>query len=73
MGTPVIKQPVTHVIYDFDGLLVDTEPLYTLANSRCLEAHGKEFTMDIKSGESSDSRMILTCQQLMIYLIFLFE
>uniref|UniRef100_A0A7I4Y5F8 HAD hydrolase, family IA, variant 3 n=1 Tax=Haemonchus contortus TaxID=6289 RepID=A0A7I4Y5F8_HAECO len=47
---PSAKPPVTHVIFDFDGLLVDTEPCYTLANQAMLKKYGKEFTMELKGG-----------------------
>ena len=43
-----MPEPVTHVIFDFDGLLVDTETAYTKANSELLKKYGKEFTMDLK-------------------------
>ncbi|EPB75963.1 hypothetical protein ANCCEY_04938 [Ancylostoma ceylanicum] len=35
---------VTHVIFDFDGLLVDTESCYAIANQRLLQKFGREFT-----------------------------
>lgn len=43
-----MPEPVSHVIFDFDGLLVDTESAYTKANSECLKEFGHEFTMDLK-------------------------
>ena len=36
METPKIKA----IIFDCDGLLLDTEPLYTLASQKVLENHG---------------------------------
>lgn len=39
---------ITHIIFDFDGLLVDTEHLYTKASQMMLDKFGLEFTMDIK-------------------------
>ncbi|GMR56170.1 hypothetical protein PMAYCL1PPCAC_26365 [Pristionchus mayeri] len=41
--------PVTHVIFDFDGLLVDTEICYTEALSRMLKPFGRQFTMEKKA------------------------
>uniref|UniRef100_A0A914WLG1 pseudouridine 5'-phosphatase n=1 Tax=Plectus sambesii TaxID=2011161 RepID=A0A914WLG1_9BILA len=40
--------PVTHVIFDLDGLLLDTEPLYTIANNQILAKYGKEFSWELK-------------------------
>ena len=40
--------PVTHVIFDMDGLLINTEDLYTRALSKFCRNYGKEFTMEIK-------------------------
>lgn len=40
--------PPTHVIFDLDGTLVDSEPLYTLASERVLARFGKVFDLGIK-------------------------
>jgi HAD superfamily hydrolase (TIGR01509 family) len=37
------------VIFDLDGTLLDTEPLYTLAISELARAFGKEYTWALKS------------------------
>ncbi|ETN77027.1 hypothetical protein RB195_020862 [Necator americanus] len=42
------KPAVTHIIFDFDGLLVDTEPCYTIANKAILGKYGHEFTTEMK-------------------------
>ena len=41
--------PVTHVIFDMDGLLINTEELYTLVTQEVLDDFDAEFTFDIKA------------------------
>ena len=40
--------PASALIFDLDGTLLDTEPLYTLATQRVFDEYGKDFTLEFK-------------------------
>jgi len=42
------REMIKAVIFDMDGLMVDTEPLYSKAMSQVAEKRGKSFTLEIK-------------------------
>jgi pseudouridine-5'-monophosphatase len=41
-------EPVTHVIFDLDGLLIDTERCYTVATNTVANRYGKSFEWEHK-------------------------
>ncbi|XP_015785512.1 pseudouridine-5'-phosphatase [Tetranychus urticae] len=48
MASSTSFKPVTHVIFDLDGLLLDTETLYFKAINQVVSKFGKEYTPEIK-------------------------
>ena len=47
--TEVTFSPVSHVIFDFDGLLMDTESVYMKATQSVAEPYGRTFDWEHKS------------------------
>ncbi|MFT7687754.1 MAG: pseudouridine-5'-monophosphatase [Candidatus Azotimanducaceae bacterium] len=44
---PLLDKPLS-LIFDMDGTLLDTEPLYTVASQKILDPFGVEFTLALK-------------------------
>lgn len=42
---------ITHVIFDFDGVLLDTETIFYKANLHCFQHYGLQYTREIKQGQ----------------------
>src|SRR5690349_14800655 len=45
----VAPRSITHVVYDMDGLLLDTEPFYTEVTQRIVNRYGHTFDWSLKS------------------------
>jgi pseudouridine-5'-monophosphatase len=43
-----LKSPIRAVLFDLDGVLLDTEPLYSQATQAVLNAYGKRFEWSLK-------------------------
>uniref|UniRef100_A0AC35TIR3 Pseudouridine-5'-monophosphatase n=1 Tax=Rhabditophanes sp. KR3021 TaxID=114890 RepID=A0AC35TIR3_9BILA len=56
----LFRPKITHVIFDLDGTLIDSETIYTLANVEALEKNGvdgKLFTIDVKMGMTGKTQI----------------
>ena len=45
----MINKKITHVLFDMDGVLLDTEPLYTLAYNNIVRPYGEIYGWDVKA------------------------
>ena len=41
------KPKITHVIFDLDGLLLDSEGIYTRVNEEIMQGYGEKYTMEL--------------------------
>ncbi|MFK8186156.1 MAG: HAD-IA family hydrolase [Phormidesmis sp.] len=55
---------ITHLIFDFDGLLLDTEPIYCRVNEIIARRYGKEFTTEIH--RKIMGRQAVDCAQILV-------
>ncbi|MGC1308527.1 MAG: HAD-IA family hydrolase [Phormidesmis sp.] len=55
---------ITHLIYDFDGLLLDTEPIYCRVNELIAQRYGKVFTRS--HHRKIMGRQALDCAQILV-------
>jgi len=44
------RRKVEYVLFDMDGLMIDSERIYTIATNEVLGKYGKEMTWDMKAG-----------------------
>ncbi len=55
---------ITHLIYDFDGLLLDTEPIYCRVNEMIAQRYGKTFTPALH--RKIMGRQAIDCAQILV-------
>ncbi len=55
---------ITHLIYDFDGLLLDTEPIYCRVNEMIASRYGKTFTREMH--RKIMGRQAIDCAEILV-------
>ncbi|KZT40757.1 HAD-like protein [Sistotremastrum suecicum HHB10207 ss-3] len=50
MSSQSLIAPIDYVLFDMDGLLIDSERIYTEVTNQILARYGKEMTWEIKAG-----------------------
>ena len=55
---------ITHLIYDFDGLLLDTEPIYCQVNEIIASRYGKTFTREMH--RKIMGRRAIACAEILV-------
>ncbi|MGB5915527.1 MAG: HAD-IA family hydrolase [Phormidesmis sp.] len=55
---------ITHLIYDFDGLLLDTEPIYCRVNEIIASRYGKTFTLELH--RKIMGRQAMACAEILV-------
>jgi len=55
---------ITHLIYDFDGLLLDTEPIYCRVNEIIASRYGKTFTPELH--RKIMGRQAMACAEILV-------
>jgi beta-phosphoglucomutase-like phosphatase (HAD superfamily) len=48
VSTVILERPASCVIFDMDGVLLDTEPIYTQATEALASRYGKRYTWEVK-------------------------
>ncbi|XP_076435825.1 pseudouridine-5'-phosphatase-like [Babylonia areolata] len=51
------RPKITHVIFDVDGLLLDTESIYTQVISELCAEYGKQFTWELKAKQMGQTEV----------------
>lgn len=45
----ILSPEITHIIFDLDGLLLDSETIYTQVNTELMKSYGRVYTMELKT------------------------
>ncbi|VDK64622.1 unnamed protein product [Onchocerca ochengi] len=45
----ILDIQITHIIFDLDGLLLDSETIYTQVNTEIMKNYGRKYTMELKA------------------------